>query len=187
MPRVIRKMDGVIGWEKEMEYPYESIGTDGYSLEDIYRPIVTETSNASAGNFPKNIKEHFWIRPGVHDGDSWYSCGQLTNNNYFFYSASCDYTGFDCQGGMNLWVSSSWDTLVNHGMGSTLYRLYLQQTQDVSGLPTEEVICCYCEKDPGTMPDPFTEDCGRLCEHCYSVLKKKEEKKRYSTKQSSRW
>lgn len=178
---MIRTLHKVKDLEKEMEYPYSSVGTDNYSLKEIYRPIVVETSQASAGNFPKSIKEHFWIRPGENDGDSWYSCGQLTNGNYFFYSASCDYTGFDCQGGMNLWVSSSWETLVHHGMGSTLYRLYLQQTQDESN-STQNILCCSCKKDPGTMPDPFTETCGRLCEHCYSVLKKKEEARRYKKK-----
>ena len=121
-----------------MWYPYGYIeeSTEGYyshyNLDAIRRPILVEPEQAPAGDFPHNIQEHFWIRLGENDGDSWISCGVLTNGNYFLFTGSCDYTGFDCQGGMNLWVSSSWQNIVDHGMGETIYRYY---TMD---LPTPE-------------------------------------------------
>ncbi len=114
-----------------MGYPYRFIGPeDGYTLESIRRGILVEKEESAAGDFPHTIREHFWIRGGEHDGDSWISCGELDNGNYFFYTASCDYTGFDCQGGMNLWVSSSWKNIIDHAMPEGHYKLYLEQTED---------------------------------------------------------
>lgn len=131
-PSDIRKMNGVQHALPCMRYPYSYIGRDDYgceyALEDILRPIMVETEMADAGDFPKNIGEHYWIRPGRNDGDSWMSCGVLTNGNYFFYTGGCDYTGFDCQGGMSLWVSSSWQSIVDHAMSQGQYELYVEQT-----------------------------------------------------------
>lgn len=129
---VIRKMNGVVHALPCMAYPYGYIGRDeygcDYALQDILRAIVTEPVAADVGDFPRNIQEHFWIRGGERDGDSWLSCGVLSNGNYFFYTGGCDYTGFDCQGGMNLWVSTSWQTIVDHAMSRSDYELYVEQT-----------------------------------------------------------
>ena len=129
----IRKMNGVEHAHSCLTYPYSYIGQDeyGYALADILRPIPVETEQATtdAGDFPRNIQEHFWIYPGENDRDSWLSCGILDNGNYFFYTGGCDYTGFDCQGGMSLWVSSSWQTIVDHAMTSADYELYEEQTK----------------------------------------------------------
>ncbi len=126
----IRKMNGVEYLRRSMAYPYGCIGDEwmGYRLEDIRRSIPVEGEQADAGDFPKNIQEHFWIRPGENDGDSWMACGVLTNGNYFFYTGGCDYTGFDCQGGMSLWVSNSWQSIVDHAMSRGDYALYESQT-----------------------------------------------------------
>lgn len=130
---VIRKMNGVEHAVVQMEYPYGYIGEDEYgchyTLEDIRRGIVVEEEQADAGDFPNNIREHFWVRGGERDGDSWMSCGQLTNGAFFFFTGGCDYTGFDCQGGMSLWVSTSWKNIVEHAMSQADYELYEQQTR----------------------------------------------------------
>lgn len=34
---------------------------------------------------------------GYNDGDSWVCVGQLKDGRYFFLTAWCDYTGWDCQ------------------------------------------------------------------------------------------
>ncbi len=119
-----------------MEYPYSCIGPEnesdcwGYGIDEIRREILIEEEEADAGDFPHNIAEHFWIREGCHDGDEWMACGLLTNGNYFFYTGGCDYTGFDCQGFMQLWVSESWKNIVDHAMTEKEYNLYVEQTED---------------------------------------------------------
>ena len=127
----IRKMNGVHHLQGSMAYPYSCIGDEwmAYRLDDIRRPIPVEQEQADAGDFPKNIQEHFWIRPGENDGDAWMACGVLTNGNYFFYTGSCDYTGFDCQGSMRLWISKLWQNIVDHAMSRADYGLYESQTK----------------------------------------------------------
>jgi hypothetical protein len=115
--------------QRTMAYPLGYVNDqwqEHYSLENILRPIVLEKDSAAAGDFPKNIREFFWVRCGENDGDSWLAAGQLTNDNYFFYSGGCDYTGFDCQGGMSLWVSKSWKNIVDHAMDGRDYEAYLR-------------------------------------------------------------
>lgn len=131
---VVRKMNGVeYAAEEYMSYPYDYINDEfqeNYSLENILRPIIVEPDPPDIGNFPQNIREHFWVRGGENDGDSWMSCGELKNGVYFFFSGSCDYTGFDCQGGMKLVASTSWQNIVDHAMTQEEYDLYVKQTTD---------------------------------------------------------
>lgn len=143
-----------------MGYPYTYIDDEyqaHYSLDEIRRPIVVEAEGVlpDAGDFPKNIQEHFWVRVGENDGDSWLSVGQLTNGNYFFYEGGCDYTGFDCQGGMSLWVSKSWENIVDHAFTEEVYKLYVGQ----------EPHLCGCGEE-ATMPNDMNDN-GDLCADCF--------------------
>jgi hypothetical protein len=122
-------MRGVKHAEGAMWSPYLWAGGEEYPLDEIRRPIVTETEAADAGDFPKNITEHFWIRPGQNDGDSWMACGALDNGAFFFFTGGCDFTGFGCQGGMSLWVSRSWANILEHAMTEEERELFEAQTE----------------------------------------------------------
>lgn len=154
-------------YSESMRYPYMYVNDEyqeHYSLENILRPIVVEVEGAEVGDFPKNIQEHFWVRSGENDGDSWLSCGQLTNGSFFYYTGSCDFTGFDCHGGMNLWVSSTWKNIVDNAMSQAEYELYMASTEEQE---EEHHICCHCGEDEGTMPNEFTEEGEHLCADCF--------------------
>lgn len=58
-------------WREAFEY------ADGFAMDDI-QTIA-------------NLAE------GQHDGDDWVIYGQLKNGKWFYLSAGCDYTGWDCQ------------------------------------------------------------------------------------------
>lgn len=181
---LIRKMNGVEHAKGSMGYPYSYISRDedgcNYALGDILRGIVVETEQAEAGDFPANIREHFWVRGGERDGDSWMACGQLTSGVFFFFAGGCDYTGFDCQGGMSLWISNSWKNIVEHAMSRTDYDLYSSQTEvpPAEGevpwpvLTREEFwagyiaeyLCSHCHERNAT------EEEGKLCRHCQMAL-----------------
>ena len=167
----IYTMNGVEGHVRSMEYPYGYIGsyTPRYDINSILSKILVEEGQAEAGNFPHNIAKHFWIREGQNDGDSWMACGQLTNGNYFFYTGGCDYTGFDCQGGMDLWVSASWKNIIEHAMTEEQYRLYIIQSTIGEVKEDEDTVCGVCMIRLAKMPNTFTKD-GRLCEDCYWKL-----------------
>lgn len=194
---VIRKMNGVRHALPCMRYPYSYVGQDeygcDYALDDILRHIPVVTEQADAGDFPSNITEHFWIRPGRNEGDSWISCGVLSNGNYFFYTGGCDYTGFDCQGGMSLWVASSWQIIVDHAMSEAQYDLYVEQTavppsEGEAPWPelTEEefwaerrrqIRCYECGEKGATVEMPYM-DGEMLCQSCYN---------NYQNDRGSRW
>jgi hypothetical protein len=157
----IRKMKNVRYHTYEMGYPYSFIGPeDDYTLDDIRREILVESEKADTGDFPRSIREHFWIREGEKEGDSWISCGELENGAYFFYTASCDYTGFDCQGGMNLWVSSSWQNIIDHAMAEGQYYLYVEQTEEG---PFQ--VCAQCGRNDIEQESPSNEN-EMLCKKC---------------------
>jgi hypothetical protein len=131
-----RVQKGVKDLVKEMDYPFSQISQKSddpyyyYDVAEILKPILVETpeEKADPGPFPTNIQDYFWIQPGENEGQDWIACGTLTNGAFFFYKGWCDYTGFDCQGGMDLYVSKSWANIVNHAMIQDDYLKYMNQT-----------------------------------------------------------
>jgi hypothetical protein len=116
-----------------LDYPYAFIGdrlTD-YQVDDFHRSIPLDAEPADAGPFPGNIVRYYWIYEGHNDEHPWYALGQLKSGAYFFYVAECDYTGFDCQGGMKLWVSKSFQNLIDHAMTDSEYQEYLNDTVEL--------------------------------------------------------
>ena len=107
-----------------LAYPFESIVTDLYDITP--RPIIGHES-APIANFPNNIETYFWTHEGSNDDESWYCLCKLMNGSYVYYTARCDYTGFDCQGEMILWSSNDPATLIQYAMGEADYALYREE------------------------------------------------------------
>lgn len=63
-----------------------------------------------------------------NDEIDWYLLCKLKNNNYALYVAWCDYTGFDCQGGMKLYIAKDLNNLINYAMSNNIYKLYIKKT-----------------------------------------------------------
>lgn len=99
---------------KALKYPFKWIGTE-FSLEDFCRGFVDEEPG-DPGNFPNNITEYYWIKEGENDYESWDCLCKLDNGYYAYYTASCDYTGFDCQGEMLMFISKNKERLFYEGM-----------------------------------------------------------------------
>ena len=90
-----------------------------YSIPHIFRPLIGQTTTwQDAGKFPNSIKYFIWCEKGENDEKPWLLLCQLKNQKYAYYKASCDYTGFDCCGGMSLYIANSVDTLVEMAMGT---------------------------------------------------------------------
>ena len=102
-------------------YPFESIEINLYDIDP--RPIIGHSS-APIGNFPKNIANYYWTHEGQNEEESWYCLCKLTNGTYVYYTARCDFTGFDCQGEMILWSSTDSAILLQYAMGDADYELY---------------------------------------------------------------
>lgn len=126
----IRKMTITQQILDTMGYPYDFIKSGEYPLEEILQDICIEKEIPDPGNFPDNIQEHYWIHSGENDGDDWMAVGKLTNGSYFLYTGGCDYTGFDCQGGMRLWVNPAWERIIDYAMSNSIYKSYMDETQE---------------------------------------------------------
>ncbi len=104
-----------------LEYPFAFItDTDDslYKVKDFCRGIPSEEP-CSPGDFPNNITQYYLIHEGENDEDDWMCLCKLTNGYYVFYTASCDYTGFDCQGGMEMIISRDLKRLFYEGLTET--------------------------------------------------------------------
>ena len=85
-----------------LKYPFSFIEDGSYDLEHMVKSFADDEELPNPGDFPNNIAETYWIHEGENDGEAWKCLCKLTNDFYAYYEASCDYTGFDCQGGMRL-------------------------------------------------------------------------------------
>ena len=55
--------------------------------------------------------------PGHNDGDPWIMAGVLKDGRYFFLSAWCDYTGWDCQSGGHSNTTDTEESLYKYLLG----------------------------------------------------------------------
>jgi hypothetical protein len=85
-----------------LKYPFSFIEDGSYDLEYMVKAFADDEELANPGDFPNNIIETYWIHEGSNDDEAWKCLCKLSNGFYAYYEASCDCTGFDCQGGMSL-------------------------------------------------------------------------------------
>ena len=120
---------------ESFDYPFgEMEDCYNYQLENIVKPLINQGLDEAAllaGDFPRNIVQWLWSRPGQNDEDPWLLLCRLDTGAYAFYKAGCDYTGFDCQGVMTLEVSSELAYIVQNAMSNSDYDLYESETRVV--------------------------------------------------------
>ena len=111
-------------------YPFSVIEP----LDSIFTKLIGEKETfEDAGDFPNNISKYIWGEEGENDFVDWILLCKLSNGKYAYYTAWCDYTGFDCQGGMKLYISSKLKTLVKMAMDDknrTKYITFLTNLQN---------------------------------------------------------
>ena len=76
----------------------------------------TEAFAYADGFTREDVVEIIALDEGQNDGDSWLLYGKLADGNYFFLSAWCDYTGWDCQAGGDSTMSHSKEDLERFSM-----------------------------------------------------------------------
>jgi len=102
------------------------IGIQLFCVNDIFTPIIGQKETfEDAGDFPNNISKYIWGEEGENDFVDWILLCKLSNGKYAYYTAWCDYTGFDCRGGMKLYISSKIQTLVKMAMDDKNRSKYL--------------------------------------------------------------
>jgi hypothetical protein len=125
----INKFKPIKKWYK---YPFSVINNDNndYKLENIFTSIPGQKQKLKdLGDFPNNIEEFIWGQKGKNDEEDWFLLCKLDNNNYVYFHAWCDYTGFECQGGMKVYVSKKLNNLINYAMSNQEYDLYIKTSK----------------------------------------------------------
>ena len=90
--------------ENHTNYPY-TYNTDwGYAYE-------------MAGLTEEEVDYVYAADEGENDGQSWICAGKLKDGRWFFLASWCDYTGWDCQAGGELFTSDSKEELERMHMG----------------------------------------------------------------------
>lgn len=109
---------------------------DDYDTTDFSEGLLGE-EKCDAGKFPNNIVEFYWLHEGRNDDDAWELLCKLDNGNFAFYTAWCDYTGFDCQGGMKLIVSKDLKRLFYEGLTERQRELCLKEKKSTPNTNTK--------------------------------------------------
>lgn len=119
----IQLQEGVEEYVESLEYPFSFLRNGEYPSE--ISPIPGQPEE-DIGTFPENIQKYLWIHPGENDEEPWLTLCQLTNGVYVFYKGECDYTGFDCQGNMELYASRDPNILIQFAMTIADYDTYMK-------------------------------------------------------------
>lgn len=98
-------LDALLGWDWEAAFSFASGQAQG-SCYGMERPewAVAEMDKPEPFN-RQDVAEIFGIAEGENDGPDWLVVGRLNSGLFFFLTAGCDYTGWDCQSGGRSYVA----------------------------------------------------------------------------------
>jgi len=88
---------------------------DNISMTMFDENLQSEKIDLKNISFPNDIHTVYIYKKGIHDRKPWYFIGMLKNATgeyYVYYEAECDYTGFDCQGSMKLYISKYFSRII---------------------------------------------------------------------------
>ena len=108
----------------DLTYPFEHIGY----YNPVATPIIGHTELTLPPQWWATVEHYYWIHGGANDEEPWRFLARLTNGHYVFFIANCDYTGFDCQGDMKVWVAETPGILIMYGMSNADYDLFVKET-----------------------------------------------------------
>lgn len=115
---------------ESLDYPYFYL--EEYDLTP--KQMIGEPIEESI-DFPSCINHYYWIYEGQNDEFPWRSLFRYVDKygkeRYGFYLGECDYTGFDCQGSMRLYVSDRFDIIIEKALTDQDYKLYISDTNTI--------------------------------------------------------
>ena len=105
-------------WD-EFEYPIESLKE--YNGDWKFGPVMDEEEIYEKKKedellMCEKFETVYLFQVGEKDGDPWIFFVKHQNGYYIYFYASCDYTGFDCQGGGTVEYGLSWKNMWNFGL-----------------------------------------------------------------------
>ena len=95
------------------EYPIEAFKR-GEGSWDINNNITYENFESACSILHSKYLSIYYLQQGDNDGSSWVILAK-TDEYYISFDASCDFTGFSCNGGGSFCYYKDWKTLWNMG------------------------------------------------------------------------
>ena len=104
----------------------------GYDIREIYRKMFNknlkqENIDLDKINFPANINKIYWYSEGINDEKPWDLIAKINygkkGHKYIYYTAWADYTGFDCRGGMTLYISGTLNRILKYAVPKKLIKV----------------------------------------------------------------
>jgi len=106
--------------EKDGNKPYWLYPLKDISLtmfDEDWKPEKIDLTQIDLNN---HIKTVYMYQEGIHEEKPWWFIGELENPSYgryyVYYEAECDYTGFDCQGTMTMYISNYFDRIIRFAL-----------------------------------------------------------------------
>jgi hypothetical protein len=108
-----------------------------YSYVQEYVPMMNRMPGEPVEDeidFSNCVTHYYWIYKGEKDEMPWralftYKDEKSQQTRYGYYRAHSNYTGFDCCGMMQLYVSDHYNVLIEKGMTEEDYCLYMKDTE----------------------------------------------------------
>lgn len=103
-------------WQEAFGYAGES---NAFGSPCIVAALPTAQQHYNLSAFTReDVKEITGMSEGENDGANWLIYGQLKDGRWFFLSAGCDYTGWDCQASGVATIAKSKTEIERFGMGT---------------------------------------------------------------------
>lgn len=107
MPPVYKILPELDGYDWREAFGYagdpEATNVSGYKPEPAAPGMTIDT--APFGRL--DVVKLYGISEGENDGPPWLCYGKLRDGRFFFLTAGCDYTGWDCQASGNAVVADT--------------------------------------------------------------------------------
>jgi len=100
---------------------------ENFTLTMFDKNFKSENIDLNALNFPEDIVEVYDYQEGIDDEKPWHFIGKIKYKNthkYIYYIADADYTGFDCQGYMKMYISKSLKRILYYAAEEGIHENY---------------------------------------------------------------
>ena len=136
---------------RSLKYPYSFLPPFNDEYFDLLPKAMFGEPREQRIDFPSCVTRYHWIHAGMNDEDAWRALFQYKDEHertrYGFYAGECGYTGFDCTGCMELYVSDRYDVLIMKALSDRDYRLYVRGTKcDRTGHLVRAALCIHAHR-----------------------------------------
>jgi hypothetical protein len=88
---------------------------EAFSVAKV-QPVINARDIDLTGISPETVAEVIAIKNGANDGESWTGVFRLFDGRYISVCSWCDYTGWGCQDGGEIFVGRDKESVIRFGL-----------------------------------------------------------------------